>query len=173
MDQQLDCNSPDSAGAFTLSAAILTNAWNALKDAGVTCHQDLGARHILQAGIGLIFVGHCRLIPIRLCVRFLSQTRDFSPTAFPRLSGWLTQTIGDYRARFGIRVAAGRWGQRNQASKKHFGGGNETTRQQTSHSRHIWLGPWIKCDQFDLSCPESGSTVARLGRSIILYCQSI
>ncbi|MBK9993689.1 MAG: hypothetical protein IPP01_06830 [Saprospiraceae bacterium] len=85
-----------SAGAFTLSAAILTNAWNALK--GCWCYMPSGFGRSGYAAGWYWAVFSSDTAGVLYSDTYVSGrvTRDFSPTAFPvNLSGWLTQTTSE------------------------------------------------------------------------------
>ncbi|MBK8117600.1 MAG: hypothetical protein IPK44_25270 [Candidatus Accumulibacter sp.] len=85
-----------SAGAFTLSAAILTNAWNALK--GCWCYMPSGFGRSGYAAGWYWAVFSSDTAGVLYSDTYVSGrvTRNFSPTAFPvNLSGWLTQTTSE------------------------------------------------------------------------------
>ena len=85
-----------SAGAFTLSAAILTNAWNALK--GCWCYMPSGfGRSGYSAGwYWAVFSSDTAGVLYTDTYVSGRPTRDFSPAAFPvNLAGWLTQTTAE------------------------------------------------------------------------------
>ena len=94
-----------SAGAFTLSAAILTNAWNALK--GCWCYMPSGfGRTEYPAGwYWAVFSSDTAGVLYTDTYVSGRPTRDFSPTAFPvNLSGWLTQTTSEITGPTGITL---------------------------------------------------------------------
>lgn len=97
-----------SAGAFTLSAAILNNAWNALK--GCWCYMPSGfGRTAYPAGwYWAVFSSDTAGVLYTDTYVSGRPTRDFSPTAFPvNLSGWLTQTTSEITGPTGFTLRGG------------------------------------------------------------------
>jgi hypothetical protein len=85
-----------TAGAFTLSAAILTNVWNLLK--GCWCYMPSGFGGSGYAAGWYWAVFSSDTDGVLYSDTYVSGrvTRNFSPTAFPvNLSGWLTQTTAE------------------------------------------------------------------------------
>ena len=100
-----------SAGAFTLSAAILTNAWNALK--GCWCYMPSGFGRSGYAAGWYWAVFSSDTAGVLYSDTYVSGrvTRDFSPTAFPvNLSGWLTQTTSEVTGPTGFTLRGGSMG---------------------------------------------------------------
>ena len=100
-----------SAGAFTLSAAILTNAWNALK--GCWCYMPSGFGRSGYAAGWYWAVFSSDTAGVLYSDTYVSGrvTRDFSPTAFPvNLSGWLTQTTAEITGPAGFTLVGGAMG---------------------------------------------------------------
>lgn len=100
-----------SAGAFTLSAAILTSAWNALK--GCWCYMPSGfGRSGYPAGwYWAVFSSDTAGVLYTDTYVSGRPTRDFSPTAFPvNLSGWLTQTTSEVTGPTGFTYRGGSMG---------------------------------------------------------------
>lgn len=100
-----------SAGAFTLSAAILTGAWNVLK--GCWCYMPSGfGRTEYPAGwYWAVFSSDTAGVLYTDTYVSGRPTRDFSPTAFPvNLSGWLTQTTSEITGPTGFTLRGGSMG---------------------------------------------------------------
>lgn len=97
-----------SAGAFTLSAAILTGAWNALK--GCWCYMPSGFGRSGYAAGWYWAVFSSDTAGVLYTDTYVSGrvTRDFSPTAFPvNLAGWLTQTTSEITGPTGFTLRGG------------------------------------------------------------------
>ena len=116
-----------SAGAFTLSAAILTNAWNALK--GCWCYMPSGfGRTAYPAGwYWAVFSSDTAGILYNNVYTSGVPARHASPTAFvENLSGWLTQTTSEVTGPTGFTLRGGLMG-KSGALKAHLRGiGNAT-----------------------------------------------
>ena len=116
-----------SAGAFTLSAAILTNTWNALN--GCWCYMPSGFGRSGYAAGWYWAVFSSDTAGVLYSDTYVSGrvTRNFSPTAFPvNLSGWLTQTTAEITGPTGVAVRGGSMG-KSGALKSHLRGlGNAT-----------------------------------------------
>jgi len=100
-----------SAGAFTLSAAIMTGAWNALK--GCWCYMPSGfGRTAYPAGwYWAVFSSDTAGVLYTDTYVSGRPTRDFSPTSFPvNLSGWLTQTTSEVTGPTGFTLPGGSMG---------------------------------------------------------------
>jgi hypothetical protein len=100
-----------TAGAFTLSAAILTNAWNALK--GCWCYMPSGFGRTAYPAGWYWAVFSSDTAGVLYADTYVSgrPTRDFSPTAFPvNLSGWLTQTTSEVTGPTGFTLLGGSMG---------------------------------------------------------------
>ena len=109
-----------SAGAFTLSAAILTNAWNALK--GCWCYMPSGFGRSGYAAGWYWAVFSSDTAGVLYSDMYVSgrPVRDFSPTAFPvNLNGWLTQTTAEVTGPTGFTLRGGSMGP-NGCLKSHF-----------------------------------------------------
>ena len=123
-----------SAGAFTLSAAIVTNAWNLLK--GAWCYMPSGfGRSGYPAGwYWGVFSSDTAGVLYSDTYVSGRPVRDFSPTAFPvNLSGWLTQTTAEVTGPTGIIIPGGSIG-KNGTLKTHWKtagnvGGTKTYKQ--------------------------------------------
>ena len=116
-----------SAGAFTLSAAILTNAWNALK--GCWCYMPSGFGSTAYPAGWYWAVFSSDTAGVLYTDTYVSgrPTRDFSPHAFPvNLSGWLTQTTSEVTGPTGLTYCGGSMG-KSGSLKAHLRGlGNST-----------------------------------------------
>ena len=100
-----------SAGAFTLSAAILTNIWNVLK--GCWCYMPSGFGSTAYPAGWYWAVFSSDTAGVLYTDTYVSgrPTRDFSPTSFPvNLSGWLTQTTSEVTGPTGLTLRAGSMG---------------------------------------------------------------
>lgn len=120
-----------SAGAFTLSAAILTNAWNALK--GCWCYMPSGFGRSGYAAGWYWAVFSSDTAGVLYSDTYVSGrvTRDFSPTAFPvNLSGWLTQTTAEVTGPTGFTLRGGSMGP-NGCLKSHFRSSGNLTGTKT------------------------------------------
>jgi hypothetical protein len=89
-----------TAGAFTLSAAILTNAWNALKGCWCYLPANFGGKTYPAGWYWAVFSSDTAGILYNNTYSSGSPSRPATPTAFvDNLAGWLTQTTSeDYRA---------------------------------------------------------------------------
>ena len=97
-----------TAGDFTLSAAILTNAWNALK--GCWCYMPSGFGRSGYAAGWYWAIFSSDTAGVLYADTYVSgrPTRDFSPAAFPvNLSGWLTQTTSEITGPTGFTLRGG------------------------------------------------------------------
>ena len=109
-----------SAGAFTLSAAILTNAWNMLK--GCWCYMPSGFGRSGYAAGWYWAVFSSDTAGVLYSDNYVSgrPVRDFSPTAFPvNLNGWLTQTTAEITGPTGFSLRGGAMG-KNGSLKQHL-----------------------------------------------------
>ena len=109
-----------SAGAFTLSAAIISAAWNALK--GCWCYMPSGFGGSGYAAGWYWAVFSSDTAGVLYTDKYVSGrvTRDFSPTAFPvNLAGWLTQTTSEITGPTGFNLVGGSMGP-NGVTKAHF-----------------------------------------------------
>ena len=100
-----------SAGAFTLSAAILTGAWNVLK--GCWCYMPSGFGRTAYPAGWYWAVFSSDTAGVLYADTYVSgrPTRDFSPTSFPvNLSGWLTQTTSEVTGPTGFTLRGGSMG---------------------------------------------------------------
>lgn len=97
-----------SAGAFTLSAAILTNAWNALKGCWCYMPSGFGSTEYPAGWYWAVFSSDTAGVLYTDTYVSGRPTRDFSPTAFPvNLSGWLTQTTSEITGPTGFTLRGG------------------------------------------------------------------
>jgi len=120
-----------SAGAFTLSAAILTNAWNALK--GCWCYMPSGFGRTAYPAGWYWAVFSSDTAGVLYADTYVSgrPTRDFSPTAFPvNLSGWLTQTTSEVTGPTGFTYRGGSMG-KSGSVKTHWRIVGNTTNTKT------------------------------------------
>ena len=120
-----------SAGAFTLSAAILTNAWNALK--GCWCYMPSGFGRSGYAAGWYWAVFSSDTAGVLYSDMYVSgrPVRDFSPTAFPvNLNGWLTQTTAEVTGPTGFTLRGGSMGP-NGCLKSHFRSSGNLTGTKT------------------------------------------
>ena len=109
-----------SAGAFTLSAAILAGAWNALK--GCWCYMPSGfGRSGYPAGwYWAVFSSDTAGILYTDTYTSGTPKRPASPTAFPsNLTGWLTTTTAEITGPTGFVLAGGSMG-KNGSLKAHL-----------------------------------------------------
>ena len=100
-----------SAGAFTLSAAIMTSAWNVLK--GCWCYMPSGFGSTAYPAGWYWAVFSSDTAGVLYADTYVSgrPTRDFSPTSFPvDLSGWLTQTTSEVTGPTGFTLRGGSMG---------------------------------------------------------------
>jgi len=121
-----------SAGAFTLSAAILTSAWNALK--GCWCYMPSGFGRTAYPAGWYWAVFSSDTAGVLYADTYVSgrPTRDFSPTSFPvNLSGWLTQTTSEVTGPTGFTLRGGMIGP-NGNLKIHARGTGSITGTKTS-----------------------------------------
>ena len=126
-----------SSGAFTLSAAILTNAWNALK--GCWCYMPSGfGRTAYPAGwYWAVFSSDTAGVLYTDTYVSGRPTRDFSPNAFPvNLSGWLTQTTSEVTGPTGFTLRGGSLGPSGSLKAHLRGLGNATANK----SYKVYLG---------------------------------
>ena len=120
-----------SAGAFTLSAAILTNAWNALK--GCWCYMPSGFGRSGYAAGWYWAVFSSDTAGVLYSDNYVSgrPVRNFSPTAFPvNLNGWLTQTTAEVTGPTGFTLRGGSMGP-NGCLKSHFRSSGNLTGTKT------------------------------------------
>ena len=100
-----------SAGAFTLSAAILTNAWNVLK--GVWCYlpANFGGSAYPAGWYWAVFSSDTAGVIYTDTYSSGIPRRPAQPTAFPvDLSGWLTQVTSEVTGPTGFLVPGGAMG---------------------------------------------------------------
>jgi hypothetical protein len=119
-----------TAGAFTLSAAILAKPGTRSRAAGATYQQTSGVELIRQDGIGLYFQRYSRhFIHRYLCSG--APIRPVSPTPFPvNLTGWLTQTTAEITGPTGFTLAGGSLG-RNGSLRTYLRATGSTTSTKT------------------------------------------
>ena len=123
-----------SAGAFTLSAAILTNAWNALK--GCWCYMPSGFGRSGYAAGWYWAVLSSDTAGVLYTDTYVSGrvTRAFSPTAFPvNLAGWLTQTVSEVTGPTGLVLPGGSMGPSGNIKIHARGSGNTTATKSFRH----------------------------------------
>jgi len=116
-----------TAGAFTLSAAILANAWNLLKGCWCYLPANFGGFTYPAGWYWAVFSSDTAGILYNTTYTSGSPIRPTSPTPFPgNLTGWLTQTTAEITGPTGVAVRGGSMG-KNGALKSHLRGlGNAT-----------------------------------------------
>ena len=116
-----------TAGAFTLSAAILTNAWNALK--GVWCYlpANFGGFTYPAGWYWAVFSSDTAGILYNTTYTSGRPIRPTSPTPFvDNLSGWLTQTTSEVTGPTGFTLVGGSMGPNGSVRQVLRGFGNTT-----------------------------------------------
>jgi hypothetical protein len=97
-----------TAGAFTLSAAILTNAWNALKGCWIYLPANFGGRTYPAGWYWAVFSSDTAGILYTDTYVSGVPIRPVSPTPFPvNLTGWLTQTTSEITGPTGFTLRGG------------------------------------------------------------------
>ena len=100
-----------SAGAFTLSAAILTNLWNALKGCWMYMPASFGGSAYPSGWYWAVFSSDTAGILYTDTYTSGTPKRPASPTAFPTdLTGWLTTTTAEITGPTGFVLAGGSMG---------------------------------------------------------------
>jgi hypothetical protein len=109
-----------SAGAFTLSAAILTNLWNALKGCWMYMPASFGGSAYPAGWYWAVFSSDTAGILYTDTYTSGTPKRPASPTAFPtNLTGWLTTTTAEITGPTGFVLAGGSMG-KNGSLKAHL-----------------------------------------------------
>jgi len=109
-----------TAGAFTLSAAILTNAWNALKGCWCYLPANFGGKTYPAGWYWAVFSSDTAGILYNNTYKSGSPSRPATPTAFvDNLAGWLTQTTSEITGPTGFNLVGGSMGP-NGVTKAHL-----------------------------------------------------
>lgn len=100
-----------SAGAFTLSAAILSNLWNALKGCWIYMPANFGGSSYSAGWYWAVFSSDTAGILYTDTYTSGKPKRPASPTAFPtNLTGWLTTTTSEITGPTGFVLPGGSMG---------------------------------------------------------------
>jgi len=100
-----------TAGAFTLSAAILTNAWNALKGCWCYLPANFGGKTYPAGWYWAVFSSDTAGILYNNTYSSGITTRPSTLTPFAdNLAGWLTQTTSEITGPTGLTLRAGSMG---------------------------------------------------------------
>jgi len=109
-----------SAGAFTLSAAILNNLWNALKGCWMYMPASFGGSAYPSGWYWAVFSSDTAGILYTDTYTSGTPKRPASPTAFPtNLTGWLTTTTAEITGPTGFVLPGGSMGP-NGSLKSHL-----------------------------------------------------
>ncbi len=109
-----------SAGAFTLSAAILINLWNALKGCWMYMPASFGGSAYPSGWYWAVFSSDTAGILYTDTYTSGTPKRPASPTAFPsNLTGWLTTTTSEITGATGFVLPGGSMG-KNGCLKAHI-----------------------------------------------------
>ena len=109
-----------SAGAFTLSAAILNYLWNALKGCWMYMPASFGGSSYPAGWYWAVFSSDTAGILYTDTYTSGTPKRPASPTAFPtNLTGWLTTTTAEITGPTGFVLAGGSMG-KNGSLKAHL-----------------------------------------------------
>ena len=120
-----------SAGAFTLSAAILTNAWNALKGCWCYLPANFGGKTYPAGWYWAVFSSDTAGILYNNVYSSGVPTRPATLTPFPvNLSGWLTQTTSEITGPTGFTLRGGSMGP-SGVLKTHLRGAGNVTASKT------------------------------------------
>lgn len=110
----------NSAGAFTLSAAILGSAWNMLKGCWVYLPANFGGRTYPAGWYWAVFSSDTAGILYTDTYVSGQPSRPSSPTPFPvNLSGWLNQSTAEITGPTGFSLRGGAMG-KNGSFKQHL-----------------------------------------------------
>jgi len=110
----------NSAGAFTLSAAIMTSAWNMLKGCWCYLPANFGGRTYPAGWYWAVFSSDTAGILYTDTYVSGQPSRPSSPTPFPvNLSGWLDQSIAEITGPTGFLLRGGAMGN-NGSLKQHL-----------------------------------------------------
>ena len=109
-----------SAGAFTLSAAILSNLWNALKGCWIYMPANFGGSSYSAGWYWAVFSSDTAGILYSDTYTSGTPKRPASPTVFPtNLTGWLTTTTSEITGPTGFVLPGGSLGKDGNL-KAHF-----------------------------------------------------
>jgi len=126
-----------SAGAFTLSAAILAGAWNALKGCWCYLPANFGGKTYPAGWYWAVFSSDTAGILYNNTYSSGSPSRPATPTAFvDDLAGWLTQTTSEITGPTGFNLVGGSMGP-NGVTKAHLRLIGNTT---SNKSYKLYLG---------------------------------
>lgn len=116
-----------SAGAFTLSAAILSNLWNALKGCWIYMPANFGGSAYPAGWYWAVFSSDTAGILYTNTYTSGTPTRPASPTAFPtNLTGWLTTTTSEITGPTGFVLPGGSLGKNGNLKARLRTAGNTT-----------------------------------------------
>lgn len=116
-----------TAGAFTLSAAILTNAWNALKGCWCYLPANFGGKTYPAGWYWAVFSSDTAGILYNNTYSSGIPTRPSTLTPFAdNLAGWLTQTTAEVTGPTGFTLAGGATGPNGSIKQVLRGLGNTT-----------------------------------------------
>jgi hypothetical protein len=120
-----------TAGAFTLSAAILTNAWNVLKGCWIYLPANFGGRTYPARWYWAVFSSDTAGILYTDTYASGVPIRPVSPTPFPiNLNGWLTTTTAEITGPTGFNLPGSSMGP-NGTLKTHLRTVGNTTGNKT------------------------------------------
>ena len=120
-----------TAGAFTLSAAILTNAWNALKGCWCYLPANFGGKTYPAGWYWAVFSSDTAGILYNNTYSSGIPTRPSTLTPFAdNLAGWLTQTTSEVTGPTGFTIRGGAMGP-SGVIKTHLRGIGNTTANKT------------------------------------------
>lgn len=123
-----------TAGAFTLSAAILTNVWNALKGCWCYLPANFGGKTYPAGWYWAVFSSDTAGILYNNTYSSGSPSRPATPTAFvDNLAGWLTQTTSEVTGPTGFTLLGGSMGPNGNIKIYTRGSGNTTANKTYRH----------------------------------------
>ena len=126
-----------SAGAFTLSAAILTNLWNALKGCWMYMPASFGGSAYPSGWYWAVFSSDTAGILYTDTYTSGTPKRPASPTAFPsNLTGWLTTTTSEITGPTGFVLPGGSMGKNGILTNHYRVSGNSVS----SHTVKGYVG---------------------------------
>ena len=121
-----------SAGAFTLSAAILTNLWNALKGCWMYMPASFGGSAYPAGWYWAVFSSDTAGILYTDTYTSGTPKRPASPTAFPsNLTGWLTTTTSEITGPTGFVLPGGSMGKNGILTNHYRVSGNSAASHHT------------------------------------------
>ncbi len=126
-----------SAGAFTLSAAILANLWNALKGCWMYMPASFGGSAYPAGWYWAVFSSDTAGILYTDTYTSSTPKRPASPTAFPsNLTGWLTTTTSEITGPTGFVLPGGSMGKNGILTNHYRVSGNSVS----SHTVKGYVG---------------------------------